>query len=407
VAPAPEKEAPKAPAAAGALAGPRPADGELPSIIIAPDAAAVSSGPAVAAEAPSPAPPAAANASAAAPPPVPPPPPAPRPRAVPRPSRERREADALADSPPPALEELDLDEVPSTERKSAEPIEVLPESAPDAVAPKPPPPPRRPPPVPREIREEADKKPLRRPWWEELFLEDFGRADYRLSDEQLVKEVSFIEESLGVAASGVILDLCCGSGRHAVEFARRGYGVVGFDLSLYQLALAQDVAQEHGQKINFLQGDVREMAFEEMFDGIYCWNTSYGYFEEEKNFAVAQRMFRALRPGGSLLIDVANRDFIARHSPSQVWFEGDGCVCMDDASVDFITSRLRVKRSIIFDDGRQKECYYTIRLYSMHELGKLLHDVGFRVTEASGDLTTPNVFLGAYSPRIIMVAQRP
>ena len=148
-------------------------------------------------------------------------------------------------------------------------------------------------------------------------------------------------------------------------------------------------------------------AFEETFDGIYCWNTSYGYFEEEKNYAVAQRMFRALRPGGALLIDVANRDFLARHSPSQVWFEGDGCVCMDDASVDFITSRLRVKRSLIFDDGRQKECYYTIRLYSMHELGKLLHDVGFRVTEASGDLTTPNVFLGAYSPRIIMLAQRP
>lgn len=323
-------------------------------------------------------------------------------------------AEAVSDAGPvgdtslPALEELDVDDEPATAPGSLEASGVNGALAGEAILPKPPPPPRRPaPPVPHELREDAEKKPLRRPWWEELFLEDFGRAEFHLTDEQLRKEADFVEESLGVAAHGVILDLCCGAGHQAVELSRRGYSVVGYDLSLYQLALAADVAQEHNQKMNFLQGDVREMAFEEMFDGIYCWNMSFGYFEEEKNYSVAQRIFRALKPGGSFLIDVVNRDFVARHSPSQVWYEGDSCVCMDDMSLDFITSRLRVKRSIIFDDGRQKECSYSIRLYSLHELGKLLHDVGFRVTEASGHFKTPNVFLGAYSPRIIMLAQRP
>ena len=91
------------------------------------------------------------------------------------------------------------------------------------------------------------------------------RALSKLSDEQVGREVDFIEESLGVAAGGVVLDLGCGAGHHAVELASRGYGVVGYDLSLSQLALAADVAQERGQRINFLQGDMREMAFEEMF----------------------------------------------------------------------------------------------------------------------------------------------
>ena len=152
---------------------------------------------------------------------------------------------------------------------------------------------------------------------------------------------------------------------------------------------------------------MREMAFEEMFDGVYCWNTTFGYFEEEKNFAVAQRVFKALRPGGMFLLDVANRDFVVAQSPSQVWYEGEGCVCMDDMSVDFITSRLRVKRSVILDDGRTRECTYSIRLYSLHELGKLLHDVGFRVTEASGHPSMPGVFFGQSSPRIVILAQRP
>jgi hypothetical protein len=80
---------------------------------------------------------------------------------------------------------------------------------------------------------------------------------------------------------------------------------------------------------------------------------------------------------------------------------------MDDMSVDYISSRLRVKRSIILDDGRTKESMFSLRLYSLHELGKLLHEVGFRVTEASGHPTTPGVFFGPNSPRIIILAQRP
>lgn len=279
----------------------------------------------------------------------------------------------------------------------------------EGEAPKPPPPPVRNKPKTPSLPRPAPqtKRRQRPPWWEELFNEDFERANLRLSNEQIRREVDFIEESLGVASGGVVLDLACGNGSHAVELASRGYGVVGYDLSLHQLALASDFANERGQKLNFLQGDMREMAFEEMFDGIFSWNTSFGYFEEEKNVHVAERVFQALRPGGMFLIDVINRDYAAATSPSSLWFEGDSCVCMDDMSVDFITSRLRVKRSVILDDGRTRETVYSIRLYSLHELGKLLHDVGFRVTEASGHPATPGVFFGQHSPRIIMLAQKP
>ncbi|HVU04022.1 MAG TPA: methyltransferase domain-containing protein [Polyangiaceae bacterium] len=285
---------------------------------------------------------------------------------------------------------------------------------------KPPPPPKRDkaaPPAPSEHAvqkaleapkfEPPSPKPRAKPWWEDLFTDDFARGILPLSEAQVRREVNFIEESLGVAKGGVVLDLACGTGHHAVDLSSRGYGVVGFDLSLPQLAIAGEYAQERGQKINFLQGDMRDMSFDEVFDGIYCWNTSFGYFEEERNVAVAERVFKALRPGGNFLLDVINRDFLVEHQPSQVWFEGDACVCMDDMSVDFITSRLRVKRTMMLDDGRTRECTYSIRVYSLHELGKILHDIGFRVTEASGHIAYPGVFFGATSPRVVILAQKP
>jgi hypothetical protein len=151
---------------------------------------------------------------------------------------------------------------------------------------------------------------------------------------------------------------------------------------------------------------MREMAFDEMFDGVYSWSMSYGYFDEEKNLNVLGRIRRALRQGGMLLLDVTNRDYVASRSPSLVWFEGDGCVCMDEMQVDFFSSRLKVKRTAMFDDGRSRELDYSIRLYSLHELGKMLHECGFKVVEVTGHPAHAGVFFGAESPRIIILAER-
>jgi SAM-dependent methyltransferase len=290
--------------------------------------------------------------------------------------------------------------------------ELLEDVEPDAV-PIPPRVEKKPPPPPKkEERVATSTDPPTAPqkkvkgWFEDMFAEDYLRTIDELEPKHVKREVDFIEDSLGVEKQGVILDLACGTGMHTVELASRGYKVVGIDLSPTALSHAHEAARDKSAKPSFIHGDMRELTYEENFDGAYCWTTSFGYFDDVTNIAVLQKLHRALRKGGMLLLDVANRDYIAPRSPSLVWFEGAGCVCMDDMYVDFLTSRLRVKRTAMFDDGHSRELEYHIRLYTLSELGKLLHDVGFKVVEVSGHIAHPGVFFGTESPRLIILAER-
>ena len=314
-----------------------------------------------------------------------------------------------------------ISEIPLSERD-----EVLEDIEPDAApfappagaqAPKrPPPPPPKTKPAdakPGDTRPSGDTQPRKgKPWWEDLFSEEYIRTHDQLDEKIVRREVDFIEESLGMEKHAVVLDLACGMGEHAIELAGRGYSVVGFDNSSGMLSHAEQKLKArlkqspNAQAPSFVQGDMRELNYEQAFDGVYCWHTSFGFFDEEKNLAVLQHIHRALRQGGMFLLEVINRDYVSPRSPSLVWFEGQQCVCMDDMYVDFFTSRLRVKRTAMFEGGLSRELDYSIRLYTLHELGKLLHDVGFKVVEVTGHPAHPGVFFGTESPRLIVLSER-
>jgi SAM-dependent methyltransferase len=308
--------------------------------------------------------------------------------------------------PPPAVPF-----VPPTDEVEVDLIEEPQFTTPSKRPPRPPPGSiRPPPPLGEPIRIlDAPRTPgltLSMGWWNELFSEEFQPTLDELDARGVAREVDFVERSLGVSPGEPVLDLGCGRGRHATELARRGYRVTGVDLSLPMLRRASSHAQERGQRIDLRQGDMRELAYDASFAAVYSWSTSFGYFDDDQNIDVLRRVHRALRPGGTFLIDVANRDYVAATQPSVVWFEGEGCKCMDEMSVDFFQSRLKVKRTLAFDGGGARELEYTVRLYSLHELGKLLQSLGFHVSEVTGHIAHRGNYFGAVSPRLILLAER-
>ncbi|MEM9694821.1 MAG: methyltransferase domain-containing protein, partial [Myxococcota bacterium] len=243
-------------------------------------------------------------------------------------------------------------------------------------------------------------------WWSQLFEDDLIRTldNPRLRDVE--RDVTFIEKSLRLPKGSRILDLACGNGVHAVELASRGYQVVGVDYSNTMLELARQYNQKRGTSVSFIQGDMRKLSLEGVFDGIFCWSTSFGYFDEPSNAQVLERISRALRPGGMFTLDVANRDYVAHRAPTMAWFEKPGVVCMDEMRFDYYSSRMVTKRMVLFETGKSREIEMSMRLYTLHELGRLLHKVGFKVLEVSGHVAHRGAYFGAESPQIMITGQR-
>jgi SAM-dependent methyltransferase len=260
--------------------------------------------------------------------------------------------------------------------------------------------------LPEALAQRPRRAKRSKPWFEEVFDEDYLRTLPFMSADQTLREVEFIEASLGVKPGGLLLDVGCGYGRHAIELVQRGLDVTGLDLSLPLLLRAADEAQKRAMSVNFVHADMREMAFEKQFDGVYCMLTSFGYFDEETNLRVAEGMARALKPGGRLLLDLVNRDYIVGDLPSRVWWEGNGCVVLEEVDFSFHTSRILTHRSIVFEDGRQSEQEISVRAYSLHEIGRLLRQAGFRVLDISGSLATRGHFFGGTSRSLLILAEK-
>lgn len=260
------------------------------------------------------------------------------------------------------------------------------------------------------VPEALARRPLQKrskPWYEEVFDDDYLRTVPFMTPDQTAREVDFIRDALALKPGAEVLDVACGYGRHAVEFAHQGFKVTGLDLSLPLLIKAADQAQKRGLAVNFVHADMREMTFNGHFDAAYCVLSSFGYFDEETNLKVATGIGRALKPGGRFILDIINRDYIVGDLPSRVWWEGDGCVILEEVDFNYHTSRVLIRRSVVFGNGRQSEQEISMRAYSLHEVGRLLRMAGLRVLDVSGSLATKSRFFGAASRSIIALCERP
>jgi SAM-dependent methyltransferase len=232
-------------------------------------------------------------------------------------------------------------------------------------------------------------------WYEALF-ENYGKKYDRESFTRgTMGECGFIEQEIHFAKTVRILDIGCGTGRHAIELTRRGYMVTGVDLSASQLQRAREKANEQGLKIDFQQQDARSLPFQNEFDlAIMLCEGGFPLMEtDEMNYQILQSAARALKSGGKLIFTTLNGLFPLHHNIPEFLNAdlNDGNATYAHSSFDLMTFRDTNITTFEDDDGNKKELHCNERYYVPSEITWLLKSLQFKNIDIFG------ARLGAFS----------
>ncbi len=106
--------------------------------------------------------------------------------------------------------------------------------------------------------------------WQSFFRQEAPRYLDNGFTRNTVAEVDFIIRELGLRPGQSILDVGCGTGRHCLELARRGFACTGIDQSAQMLAVGREASEREGLPVTFVMGDASETRLPRLFDHAIC-----------------------------------------------------------------------------------------------------------------------------------------
>jgi SAM-dependent methyltransferase len=194
----------------------------------------------------------------------------------------------------------------------------------------------------------------------------------------------------GVPEGGRVLDAACGTGRHSIRLARRGYRVTGVDLSPLYIRKAQERAIDEGLDAQFLRGDLNRVESllhdEPPFDAVINMFTSSGYYGKAADLYLFRQLWRLASPSGVLVVLTVNRDWVMRVFRDELTTEMGAHHVVIQQSFDIETSTMY--NTWNFHEGEEKQLKLSVpmelRMYSLHEIRGLLEEAGWKYRRGLG-----------------------
>ena len=232
-------------------------------------------------------------------------------------------------------------------------------------------------------------------WYEALF-ENYGdKYDKEIFAQGTIGECDFIEQELNFNKSLKIIDVACGTGRHAIELTKRGYCVTGIDLSESLLKKAIEKAKALNLKIDFQKHDARNLPFNKEFDvAIMLCEGAFPLMEtDEMNFEILKNVTDALKDKCKFIFTTLNGLFPIHNSVEKFHesMHEEGNATYSKNKFDLMTFRDYNITTVVDDEGNKKELECNERYYVPSEITWLLKTLGYRQI----DIYAAN--LGAFS----------
>jgi SAM-dependent methyltransferase len=164
--------------------------------------------------------------------------------------------------------------------------------------------------------------------WEAFFDAHAPVYEDNAFTKNSVLEVDFLLEELSLQPGGSILDVGCGTGRHAIELAKRGYAVTGIDLSSEMLALAANAAKDAGVNVSWIHANATRFTLPGKYDGAICLcEGAFGLLGQGDDpigqpLSILCNISRSLKPHAKAMFTVLNATAMLRKHTNKDIAEG-------------------------------------------------------------------------------------
>lgn len=221
-------------------------------------------------------------------------------------------------------------------------------------------------------------------WYERWFGQEYLLVYEHRDIKEAEQEIEAIRSLLDLTENDLVLDLCCGPGRHDIPLARMGCRVVGLDYSMELLKLARESWQSGSLYPLCVRADARGIPFrDEAFDVVLNLFTSFGYFSDEENRGFIRSIARLLKPGGRYYIDYLNPRRMKIDLAEESTRERDGITITEKRRIDPFSHRIDKTILLRLDDHVQM-FYESVRLYEKDEMLAMLGAEGLSVESVLG-----------------------
>ncbi|AIC93063.1 class I SAM-dependent methyltransferase [Shouchella lehensis] len=235
---------------------------------------------------------------------------------------------------------------------------------------------------------------------------DPDRADFVLQshlDETMdgaSKDAHFIQQSIDLISEIApltnyqsILDLGCGPGLYSEKLAEKGYSVTGIDFAENSIEYARKEAEKKNLSIDYHCGDFLTINYEEEFDLTLLIYQIFGILNPDERKKVLSNMYRALKPGGFVLLDVLSDKSFADFEESREWSLSSKNSMLSRKkhlgliSTEKYPNNVSLQKTVlVFEDGEIVNYHYWNQYFSVEDLRQEVEEAGFTLEQVYADV---------------------
>lgn len=216
--------------------------------------------------------------------------------------------------------------------------------------------------------------------------------------------ITLLVQDLNMQAGSKIIDLACGKGRHSVFLNKKGFDVLGLDLSEESIKHNQTFAN---LSLKFEVHDMRNEIFPDVsaqkVDAVFNLFTSFGYFDSpEEDRKIFKSINNVLLPGGFFVLDFLNEKWVKNTLVPEEKLVKQGIEFKIKKKIE---NQFVIKDIHFTDEGKERHYYERVKLHSPETIKEYAAELGLETVKTYGDYS-----LGEYdaesSPRCISVFRK-